>query len=97
VGPPQTLPKPDPSHRYQRPYEGAAAEADTPDAGPRRAPPARGIMRSGKGGAFSYLVIEPIDPQTPPMTIRMDFFSHADVQTIRNFFGDKLKRYGKKK
>jgi hypothetical protein len=31
------------------------------------------------------------------MKIRMDFFSHADVQTIRNFFGDKLKRYGKKK
>jgi len=26
----------------------------------------------------------------------MDFFSHADVQTIRNFFGDKLKRYGQK-
>jgi hypothetical protein len=58
---------------------------------------ARGTVRSGKGGPFSYLVIEPIDPQTPPMTIRMDFFSHADVQTIRNFFGDKLKRYGKKK
>ena len=57
---------------------------------------ARGIMRGGKARPFSYLVIEPIDPQTPPMTIRMDFFSHADVQTIRNFFGDKLKRYGKK-
>jgi hypothetical protein len=42
-------------------------------------------------------VIESIDPQTPPMKIRMDFFSHADVQTIRNFFGDRLKRYGKKK
>jgi hypothetical protein len=53
--------------------------------------------RSTKGGSASYLVIEPIDPQTPPMKIRMDFFSHADVQTIRNFFGDKLKRYGKKK
>jgi hypothetical protein len=58
---------------------------------------ARGTVRSGKGGPFSYLVIEPIDPQTPPMKIRMDFFSHADVQIIRNFFGDKLKRYGKKK
>ena len=58
---------------------------------------ARGIIRSGKGGAFSYLVIEPIDPEMPPMKIRMDFFSHADVQTSRNFFGDKLKRYGKKK
>jgi hypothetical protein len=58
---------------------------------------AMGIMRGGKARPFSYLVIEPIDPQTPPMTIRMDFFSHADVQTIRNFFGDKLKRYGKKK
>jgi hypothetical protein len=58
---------------------------------------ARGTIRSGKGGPFSYLVIEPIDPQTPPIKIRMDFFSHADVQTIRNFFGDKLKRYGKNK
>jgi len=56
----------------------------------------RGIMRGGKARPFSYLVIEPIDPQTPPMKMRMDFFSHADVQTIRNFFGDKLKRYGKK-
>jgi hypothetical protein len=58
---------------------------------------ARGTLHSHKGGPFSYLVIEPIDPQTPPMKIRMDFFSRADVQTIRNFFGDKLKRYGKKK
>ena len=57
----------------------------------------RGTVRSRKGGAVSHLVIEPIDPQAPPMKIRMDFFSHADVQTIRNFFGDKLKRYGKKK
>jgi hypothetical protein len=56
----------------------------------------RGTVRSRKGGPFTYLVIEPIDPQTPPMKIRTDFFSHADVQTIRNFFGDKLKRYGKK-
>jgi len=30
------------------------------------------------------------------MKIRKDFFSHADVQTISNFFGDRLKRYGKK-
>jgi len=58
---------------------------------------AGGTIRSGKGGAFSYLAIEPIDPEMPPMKIRMDFFSHADVQTIRNFFGEKLKRYGKKK
>jgi hypothetical protein len=57
----------------------------------------RGTIRSGKGGAFSYLVIEPVDPEMPPMKIRTDFFSHADVQTIRNFFGDKLKRYGKNK
>jgi hypothetical protein len=56
----------------------------------------RGIMRGGKARPFAYLVIEPIDPQMPPMKIRTDFFSHADVQTIRNFFGDKLKRYGKK-
>ena len=57
----------------------------------------RGTVRARKGGAVSHLVIEPIDRQTPPMKIRTDFFSHADVQTIRNFFGDKLKRYGKKK
>ena len=57
----------------------------------------RGTVRAtGKGGPFTYLVIEPVDPQTPVMKMRMDFFSHADVQTIRNFFGDKLKRYGKK-
>jgi hypothetical protein len=53
--------------------------------------------RSTKGGSAYYLVIEPIDPQTPSMKIRMDFFSHADVKTIRDFFGEKLKRYGKKK
>ena len=27
VGPPQTLPKPDPAHRYRRPYEGTDATA----------------------------------------------------------------------
>jgi hypothetical protein len=53
---------------------------------------ARGILRSSKGGAASYLVIEPMDPRTPSMTMRMDFFSHADVKTIRNHFGDKLKK-----
>jgi len=58
---------------------------------------ARGTMRSTKGGPISYLVVEPVDPETPSMKMRMDFFSHADVQTIRNFFGDKLKRYAKKK
>jgi hypothetical protein len=57
----------------------------------------RGSLRSHKGGAAHYLVIEPIDPEMPTMKMRMDFFSHADVQTIRNFFGDRLKRYGKKK
>jgi hypothetical protein len=58
---------------------------------------ARGTVRSSKGGAHSYLIIEPMDAGTPSMKMRMDFFSHADVQTIRNFFGDKLKRYTKKK
>ena len=59
---------------------------------------ARGIVRSsGKGGGASYLIIEPMDPQTPSMKMRMDFFAHADVQTIRNYLGDKLKHYGKKK
>jgi hypothetical protein len=58
---------------------------------------ARGTVRSTKGGPVSHLVIEPMDPGTPSMKMRMDFFSHADVQTIRNFFGDKLKRYTKKK
>jgi hypothetical protein len=43
------------------------------------------------------LIIEPMDAGTPSMKMRMDFFSHADVQTIRNFFGDKLKRYSKNK
>lgn len=28
VGPPQTIPKPDPSQRYRRPYEGTAASRD---------------------------------------------------------------------
>jgi hypothetical protein len=59
---------------------------------------AKGIIRASRGGkGASYLVIEPVDPQTPSMKMRMDFFSHADVQTIRNYLGDKLKRYGKKK
>ena len=57
----------------------------------------RGTWRSSKGGVASYLVIEPMDPRTPSMKMRMDFFSHADAQTIRNYFGDKLKRYAKKK
>src|ERR1700730_2870950 len=57
----------------------------------------RGTWRSSKGGVASYLVIEPMDPTTPSMKMRMDFFSHADAQTIRNYFGDKLKRYAKKK
>jgi len=52
---------------------------------------AQGIMGAPPRRERSYLVIEPIDPEAPPMKIRMDFFSHADVQTIRNFFGDKLK------
>jgi hypothetical protein len=59
---------------------------------------ARGTIRTSKGGkGASYLVIEPVDPRTPSMKMRTDFFSHADVQTIRNYLGDKLKRYGKKK
>jgi hypothetical protein len=58
----------------------------------------RGVIRStGKGGGSYSLIIEPIDIRTPVMKMRMDFFSHADVQTIRNYFGDKLKRRGKKK
>jgi len=28
IGPPQLLPKPDPSHRYRRPYEGTTASRD---------------------------------------------------------------------
>jgi hypothetical protein len=57
----------------------------------------RGTVHSGKGGPTSYLVIEPLDPRTPAIKLRTDFFAHADVQTIRNFFGEKLKRHGKKK
>ena len=53
VGPPQVLPKPDPSHRYRRPYEGTDVD-DRRDAGlsrlgirPRRAaPPRRHAMDS---------------------------------------------------
>jgi len=53
----------------------------------------RGIARSrGRGGAAHYLVVSPMDREVPQMKIRMDFFSPADVRTIRNFFGDKLKR-----
>jgi hypothetical protein len=57
---------------------------------------ARGTVRSTKGGPVTYLIIEPMDPGTPSMKMRMDFFSHADVQTIRTFLGDKLKRYTRK-
>jgi hypothetical protein len=28
VGPPQTIPRPDPAHRYRRPYEGTTASRD---------------------------------------------------------------------
>jgi hypothetical protein len=57
----------------------------------------RGTVRSTRGGPHSYLVIEPVDPKAPAMRMRTDFFSHGDVQTIRNFFGEKLKRHTKKK
>jgi hypothetical protein len=52
----------------------------------------RGMARSmGRGGMAHYLVVSPIDREIPRMKMRMDFFSPADVRTIRNFFGDKLK------
>jgi hypothetical protein len=58
----------------------------------------RGLARStGRGGSGHYLLVSPIDREIAPLKMRMDFFSPADGRTIRNFFGDKLKRYGKKK
>jgi hypothetical protein len=54
---------------------------------------ARGVARTGYRGIYAhYLVIEPLDRQTPPMRIRTDFFCHADVQKMRNFLSDKLCR-----
>jgi hypothetical protein len=59
---------------------------------------AKGIVESaGRRFSTPCLVIEPIDPQIPMMKIRTGFFSHADVQKIRNFLGAKLKRYAKRK
>jgi hypothetical protein len=59
---------------------------------------AKGVVKSaGTRFPTPYLVIEPIDPQIPMMKIRTGFFSHADVQKIRNFLGAKLKRYTKRK
>jgi hypothetical protein len=59
---------------------------------------ARGVLRTSKSGRFGshLLLIEPIDPATPVLKIRLDLFAHADVQAIRSFFGDKLKRHTKR-
>ncbi len=55
---------------------------------------ARGRAYPGYRGAYThYIEIEPLDPRTPAMRIRTDFFSHADVQTIRDFLGEKLKTH----
>lgn len=51
---------------------------------------ARGVARHAYRGFSHYLVIEPMNREAAAMRIRTDFFSHADVQTIRNFLGDKL-------
>jgi len=53
---------------------------------------ARGVARPAHRGMAHYLVIEPLDRQTPPMRIRTDLFSHVDVQKMRGFLGDKLRR-----
>jgi hypothetical protein len=54
---------------------------------------ARSIARSGyRGLMVHYLVIEPLDQQTSSIWIHTNLFSHADVQTMRNFLGEKLQR-----
>jgi hypothetical protein len=54
---------------------------------------AHGEARSGGRSFAHYLVIEPLDKRTRAMRIRTDFFSHTDVQTIRDFLGAKLKTH----
>ena len=44
----------------------------------------RGTVRATSKGPLTYLVIEPIH-RYASQKIRMDFFSHAEVQTIRIF------------
>jgi hypothetical protein len=55
---------------------------------------ARGALRSaGYLGLYTpLLVIEPVDPRQRPMTIPTLYFTHADVNLIRNFLGERLKR-----
>jgi hypothetical protein len=54
---------------------------------------ARGVTSHNSHRFYKhYLLIEPVDPKIPTVKIRTDFFSHADVTTIRNFLGGKLKR-----
>jgi hypothetical protein len=54
---------------------------------------ARGVTSHNSHRFYKhYLLIEPVDPKIPTIKIRTDFFSHADVNTIRNFLGGKLKR-----
>jgi hypothetical protein len=52
-------------------------------------------IASARGEARRYmqlLVIEPVDPRQRPMTIPTSYFTHADVNLIRNFLGERLKR-----
>jgi hypothetical protein len=52
---------------------------------------ARFIARRGYRIDFHYLVLEPVEPEAPPLSIRTDLFSRADVQRLRTFLGGKLK------
>jgi hypothetical protein len=51
---------------------------------------ARSIARMGRLVIYHYLVIEPLDQQSSSIWIRTDLFSDADVQSMREFLGEKL-------
>jgi hypothetical protein len=54
---------------------------------------AEGVARKGYRGIYShFLRIEPLDRRQRPMAIPTNYFTHADVQAIRNFLAEHLQR-----
>jgi hypothetical protein len=53
---------------------------------------AKMIAKRGYRIDFRYLLLEPIEAGALALSIRTDLFSHADVQRIRSFLGEKLKQ-----
>ena len=53
---------------------------------------AKMIAKRGYRIDFRYLLLEPAETDAPPLSIRTDLFSHADVQRMRSFLGEKFRQ-----